>query len=107
MGRFKSTLGTIEHMRRLCYLGGHPEPAWLKAWMKCVLLQQWMRDDVYTSERHQHLCTYTHCRMESLNIGMDKPLKRCRLSEVPAIQFPEDRLIESFHARNPEVRCTL
>ena len=37
MGRFKSTLGTIEHMRRLCYLGGHPEPAWLKAWMQYVM----------------------------------------------------------------------
>lgn len=41
--------------------------------------------------------------MESLNIGMEKPLKRQRLSEVPSIEYPEDRLIESFHARNPEV----
>ena len=32
MGRLKSTLDTVERMRRLCHLGGHPEPAWLKAW---------------------------------------------------------------------------
>ena len=44
--------------------------------------------------------------MESLNIGMDQPLKRRRLSELPAIEYPEDRLIESFHARNPEVLST-
>ena len=29
--------------------------------------------------------------------------KRRRLSEVPTIVYPEDRLIQSFHARNPEV----
>ena len=29
--------------------------------------------------------------------------KRRRLSEVPTINYPEDRLIQSFHDRNPDV----
>jgi hypothetical protein len=33
--------------------------------------------------------------------------KSVRLSEVPTIEYPEDPLMESFHARNPDVRLLM
>ncbi|CAL5224825.1 g7576 [Coccomyxa viridis] len=66
-------------MHRLCRLGGHPSPAWLEAW-----------SDVET-------------------LKLVSPIKKSkapteRWPKVPRIEYPEDRLVQSYYARHPEAR---
>lgn len=79
MGRFKSTLDTVEYMRRLCQLGGHPIPAWLSAWEKLDALQ------LPGTEK------FTHKKGE-------------KTARVQHVNFPEDSLVDSFYARNPDAK---
>lgn len=108
MGRFKSTLDTVEYMRRLCQLGGHPIPAWLNAWEKCVLGAN--------SSPLRSLCLhlgwflmsyyYLYRRLDALQLpGTEKIThkKGERVARVKPIHFPEDNLVDSFYARNADV----
>ncbi|CAK0787820.1 hypothetical protein CVIRNUC_011042 [Coccomyxa viridis] len=79
MGRFKSTLDAVQRMHRLCRLGGHPAPAWLDAWSD----------------------------MESIH--MLSALKRKKSPreawpKTPRIEYPEDPLVQSYYARNPDAK---